>query len=221
MLGVKSIGGYVVVCLCVLVVGCSGIKSHEYHPLAQGIFNVVPESAPSSTIVWSNGQRLAVVMSKNTKLSIENQEEVVKIKDKMAGSMFFESDFQLAQREANDPRFEIGYVSSVLKESFGQVSLVGRVDDFLRGGFDGLVVVDIYRTTRNGLFSFEEKFILNTAFFDDQLRHINTVSSEVVESIPHAGSGGGSDSYTIRVREVVRKGLVTWEERLKNAIQYR
>lgn len=200
----------------VILASCANVKHYEHVPLTQGIFDEKVEKSPLNQVPTAPPSQVAIILSLNTKRSIGNQEAIVDHNDWMADSGIFigRDNFIKAQREANDPRYEILYAVATLKKNFKNVIIVNNLESFYTSKSSTLVIVDIYRKIDNGFSAFDQTFKIRTNFYDGQLRYINGAAAEVVERIPHKGMGGSDDSYTLKVHDVVVKGLSLWEDRL-------
>lgn len=201
------------------LISCSGlpVTPAKYLPLTTGIIPEGREHSSLNTITGGADKNLAIILSQNSKNSINYLISVKKDSLARAEKYSASKDSFLYSAEVNDPEFFTKYIMKSLKRKFERVTLLQNISEFKQENYAGLAIVDIYRKNDSNVFQTIITSNVLTAFYDVDLKYVNTVGSSINQTITHSTNNNSSELDT-QIYKINLTSLQNWEGELIKVI---
>lgn len=197
----------------ILLTGCfHNIPNPTYKPATYGILENSQAEGPTKLLLGGSDRNIAIILSENTKSSIEwlKKSQEINLKDSKNVLLGYEEEYK-AKYEAHNPALIINKITKTLQTYFGQVNLITNTSEFNTIKNQYLVVIDIYKGWDQAFEGGTAISDIQTIFFDIDKKYANTAKSKVRERLyEHSGEA---------IHQVYIKSLEVWEAELSKIVK--
>lgn len=205
--------------LSIALIGCTGlpVPPAKYQPITTGILYENAERSSLSKVQGGPDKKLAIILSQNSKNSInfliKGKKETIEMAEKYPSS----KDSLLFDAEVDDPELFTKFIMKSLKNKFGKVTLLQSIASFNKGDYSALAIVDIYRVNDSNFFRTIVTSNIYTAFYDADIKFVNTVGASIKETMTHSTNYNPSE-FSSQTYKINISSLEKWEAELDKVI---